>query len=60
MFNQTLNGEIKISGGGMLHNYFIKRDLYMKVIKQIDEKYFKIKMVWHDDILLLFLLTRNT
>ena len=58
VFKQTKNGKLKLSEG-MLHNYFIKRDLYIKVIEQIDEKYLNTKMVWHDDALLLFLLTRK-
>ena len=58
VFKHYPNGKIQIIGG-VLHNYFIKKNLFVKIIKQIDEKYFKIKMNQHDDILLVYLLTRN-
>ena len=58
VFKHNPNGKIEVFGG-VLHNYFIKKNLFIKIIKQIDEKYFKIKMNQHDDLLLVFLLTRN-
>ena len=36
-----------------------RTDLFVKVINQIDKKYFNEKINYHDDFLLLFLLTRN-
>ena len=58
MFQHTSNGEIQLNGG-MLHDYFIKKSLFIKIINLIDEKYFYTKMNWHDDFLLFFLLIRN-
>ena len=58
MFKHTLNGEIEQIGGTM-HNYFIKRNIFIKIIKQIDKKYLNEKMNCHDDYMMFFLLTRN-
>ena len=57
-FNHTSEGKVKLEWG-VLHNYFIKKSIFIKSIKQIDEKYFHVKMNQHDDLLLFFLLTRN-
>ena len=45
--------------GNVIWNYFFRTDLFIKSIKQIDDKYFKVKMNFNDDYLLFFLLTRN-
>ena len=45
--------------GGILWNKIFRTDLFVKVINQIDKKYFNEKMNCHDDYLLVFLLTRN-
>ena len=57
-FKRISNGKVKYNWG-MLHNYFIKRNIFIKCIKQIEDKYFNIKMNSHDDLLLFYLLTRN-
>ena len=44
---------------GVLWNQIFRTDLFVKVINQIDKKYFNEKMNCHDDYLLYFLLTRN-
>ena len=36
-----------------------RTDLFVDIIKQIDEKYLKVKMVFHDDRLMFFLLSRK-
>ena len=43
----------------VIWNYIYKTELFIKTIKQIDEKFFSFKMNCHDDFLLFFLLTRN-
>jgi len=45
--------------GDVIFNYFIRTDLFINTIKQIDDKYMNVKMLFHDDFLLFFLLTRN-
>ena len=45
--------------GNVIWNYFFRTDLFIKSIKQIDDKYFNVKMNYNDDYLLFFLLTRN-
>ena len=45
--------------GGLTSGYFIRTSLFVDVIKQIDDKYMKVKMNFHDDFLLFFLLTRK-
>ena len=45
--------------GDVIWNYIYKTELFIKTIKQIDEKFFSFKMNCHDDFLLFFLLTRN-
>ena len=44
---------------GVLWNYIIRSELFKKIIKQIDDKFMNVKMNWHDDQLIFFLLTRN-
>ena len=58
MYTYKKDGSIKRIGG-VLYNCFFRTDLFIKTIKEIDEKYFKIKMNTYDDFLLFFLLTRN-
>ena len=58
MYTWENNGNVKRISG-VLWNYFFRTDLFIKTIKQIDEKYFKNKMSVYDDYLLFFLLTRN-
>ena len=58
MYKYKRDGSIK-RVGNVLWNYIFRTDLFIKTIKQIDDKYFKIKMNVHDDFLLFFLLTRN-
>lgn len=58
MFRYNEKGDIKLVGG-MLNNYFIKRNILIDVIKQINEKYFNEKINFHDDYLLYFLLIRK-
>jgi glycosyltransferase involved in cell wall biosynthesis len=45
--------------GDVIFNYFFKTELFINIIKQIDEKYLNQKMNYHEDFLLFFLLTRN-
>ena len=58
MFNYNSKGEIFFVNG-LLTNYFIKRNIFIKIINQIDEKYLKEKMNFHDDYVFFFLLTRT-
>ena len=58
MFRHVSRGRIKIKGG-LLTNHFIKRNIIIKVIKQIDENLLNVKMNFHDDFVIYFLLTRN-
>ena len=39
--------------------YFFRTDLFVNIIKQIDDKYLNVKMNFYDDFLLFFLLTRK-
>ena len=43
----------------LISNYFFRTELFVNCIKQIDNKYMNVKMIVHDDFLILFLLTRN-
>ena len=58
MFNLTSNGTL-IKFGGSIWNLLIRKDLYQKVIKQIDEKNMNIRTNLHDDRIIFFLLTRS-
>ena len=58
MYAFLRHGKIK-RVGSTIWNYFFKTELFIKVIKQIDDKFMNVKMNVHDDYLLFFLLTRN-
>lgn len=58
MFKHISDGKIK-KIGGLLTNYLIKKNILIKVIKQLDHKLLNEKINFHDDFLLFFLLTRN-
>jgi hypothetical protein len=45
--------------GALTSCYFFRTDLFVDIIKQIDEKYLNEKMNFHDDRLMFFLLTRK-
>jgi len=45
--------------GDVISNYFFRTDLFIDIIKQIDDKFMNVKMIVHDDFLLFFLLTRK-
>ena len=57
MFSHNSRGEIEFQEG-LLTNCFIKRDILIKVIKEIDDKYMNQKINIHDDFFIFFLLTR--
>ena len=59
LFNHTSDGEIKQMFSGNIVNYFVKKDIYIKVIKQIDKKYLDTKINCHDDLFLFYLLTKT-
>lgn len=54
----TKEGKIK-RFGDVLWIYFIKTELFQRSIKLIDEKFLNTKMIWHDDLINFFLLSRN-
>ena len=58
MYDYNRDGSVR-RVGDVLWNYIFRTNLFVKTIKQIDDKYFQIKMNVHDDFLLFFLLTRN-
>ena len=45
--------------GGITSSYLVRTDLFVDIIKQIDDKYLNVKMNFHDDFVLFFLLTRK-
>jgi glycosyltransferase involved in cell wall biosynthesis len=45
--------------GGLTSCYFFRKDLFVDIIKQIDEKFLNVKMNFHDDRLMFFLLSRK-
>ena len=45
--------------GGLTSTYLIRTDLFVDIIKQIDDKYMNVKLNFLDDFLLFFLLTRK-
>ena len=57
MFNVTKE-EINRTGD-VLFNYFIKKDILIEIIKNIDEKYLKKNISYNPDFFMLFLLSRN-
>ena len=58
LFRQNSRGKI-IYTHGFISDLFIKKNILLKIIKDIDEKYLNDKMNFHDDTLIYFLLTRN-
>lgn len=45
--------------GSYISILFFRTELFINIIKQIDEKFMNVKMNVHDDLLMLFLLTRK-
>ena len=45
--------------GDVIFNYIFKTELFIRIIKQIDDKYLNQKINYHEDFILFFLLTRN-
>ena len=45
--------------GDVIWSYIFKTEIFIKSIKQIDNKFMDTKMTCHEDFLLFFLLTRN-
>ena len=45
--------------GDVIWNYLFRKEIFMKSIKQIDDKIMNTRMNCHEDFLLFFLLTRN-
>jgi glycosyltransferase involved in cell wall biosynthesis len=45
--------------GGLTSCYIFRTDLFVDIIKQIDDKYRNVKMKFHEDYLMFFLLTRK-
>ena len=58
MYDYLGNRKVKRTGD-TIYNFFIKTEIFIKSIKQINDKYLNEKMNYHDDFLLFFLLTRN-
>ena len=58
MFHFTKSGDI-VQEGGTLVNYFIKKSIYEKAIKQLDEKYLRVKINVHDDFFVFYLLIKS-
>ena len=58
MYDYGPNGEVKQTGG-FIRNYFFKTEIFIKSIKQINDNFLNIKMNYHDDFLLFFLISRN-
>lgn len=57
MFSHNSKGEIEFHEK-LLTNCLIKKDILIKVIKEIDDKYMNQKINIHDDFFIYFLLTR--
>lgn len=45
--------------GGIISHFLFRTEFFINIIKQIDEKYMKVKMNVHDDFLMFFLLSRK-
>jgi hypothetical protein len=45
--------------GGLTSCYIFRTELFVDIIKQIDDKYRNVKMKFHEDYLMFFLLTRK-
>ena len=58
MYTHNENGYV-IRVGNVLWNYFFRTKLFIDTIKQVEDKYFIIKMNNFDDYLLFFLITRK-
>ena len=58
MYQLHPGGRVTQFGGNLL-NHFIKTDVFKRVIKLVDDKNMNIRMNYHDDFILFFLLTRN-
>ena len=58
MYNITEKKEV-IRTGGMLVNYIFKNELGKKAIYQIEEKFMKNVINFHDDLFLFFVIIRN-
>ena len=52
------NGKVRRTGD-VIWSYIFRTEIFLKSIKQIDEKFLNSRMNCHEDFLLLFLLTRN-
>ena len=52
------NGKIGRNGGA-IWTFIFRTDVFVKAIKQIDDKYLNVKTNYHDDFLILFLITRT-
>lgn len=59
MYYHSYKNQINRGIGGYLAFYFIKTERLIKSIKEIDQEYFNIKMNFHDDYLIFFILSRN-
>jgi len=58
MYNYTEKNEV-IRTGGMLVNYLLKTEMAKKSILQVDEKYMKGGISFHDDLFLFFEIIRK-
>lgn len=58
MYYHPNKNQINRGIGGYLAFYFIKTEKLIKSIKLIDKEYFNIKMNFHDDMLIFFILSR--
>ena len=45
--------------GDFISNYFFRTDLFVDAIKEIDDKFMNVKMLYLDDYLLFFILTKK-
>ena len=59
MYYHSNDNQIHRGIGGNLAFYFIKAEKLIKSIKEIDYEYFNIKMNFHDDLLIFFILSKN-
>ena len=59
MYYHSNKNQINRGIGGYLAFYFIKTEKLIKSIKEIDQEYFNIKMNFHDDMLIFFILSRK-
>ena len=59
LFKHTSDGEVNWVYSGNIVNCFVKKDIYIKAIKQIDKKYLDTKINCHDDVFIFYLLTKT-